>query len=123
MKLWEINLGINTEYRMTFGVNRINVICKDGDLYKENETSMDIGLARLTDLYTLNFLVNDCSFDVLWDKLEKDTKVICLYGGYRWLNRHLKEYKDGKILVYEEGRTSHTDNGNWDLFKIEDVKL
>lgn len=121
MKLSEINLNINTEYRMTFGVNRFNVICKDGDLYKATTTGL--GLKKLTDEYCLDFLINGCSFDVLWDKLEKDTKVICLYGGYHWLNRHLKEYKDGKILVYEEGRTSHTDNGNWDSFKIEDVKL
>ena len=116
MKLSEINLGINTEYRMTFGVNRFNVICKDGDLYKE--TSTGLGLKKLTDEFCLDFIVNNCEFETLWDKLEKDTKVICLYGGYHWLNRHLKEYKDGKILVYEEGRTSHTDNGNWDSFKI-----
>ena len=121
MKLSEINLSINTEYRMTFGVNRFNVICKDGDLYKE--TSTRLGLKKLTDEFCLDFIVNNCEFETLWDKLEKDTKVICLYEGYRWLNRHLKEYKDGKILVYEEGRTSHTDDGNWDSFKIEDVKL
>lgn len=119
MKLSEINLGIKAEYKIKFGDNRFDVLCKDGDLYKRTY----LGLQKLTDGYSLNFIINKCDFEILWDKLEKDTKVICLYGGYHWLNRHLKEYRDGKILVYEEGRTSHTDNGNWDSFKIEDVKL
>lgn len=119
MKLSEINLSINTGYKIAFGVNRFNVICKDGNLYKE--TSTGLGLKKLTDEYSLDFIVNNCEFEILWDKIERDTKVLCYE--HIWRKRHFKEYKDGKIIVYDSGRTSYTDDGSFETYEKEYVKL
>jgi len=123
MKLWEINLDINTGYKIAFGVNRFNVICKDGDLYKE--TSTGLGLKKLTDEYSLDFIVNNCEFEILWDKIERDTKVLCASNGL--VRRHFKEVckVTKKIKVYPDGKTSFTTTCDlhFELYDKKDVIL
>lgn len=51
-----------------------------------------------------------------WTTLKLNTKVYVRNSLYdKWLPRHFKEYKDGKIYVFCLGRTSFTANGENDV--------
>ena len=56
-----------------------------------------------------------------WDKVEVDTKVLVRdRPDDEWLKRHFAKYEDGKVYVFEDGRTSWSDRGikHWQETKL-----
>ena len=47
-----------------------------------------------------------------WNKVEVDTKVLVRDRPYNeWLKRHFAKYEDGKVYVFNDGRTSWSSRG------------
>lgn len=59
-----------------------------------------------------------------WENIEVDTKVITIgdRSGTEY-KLHFKEFKNGKIITFGNGRTSFSTDGNCVRWGVEDVKL
>ena len=56
-----------------------------------------------------------------WNKVEVDTKVLVRDRPYNeWLKRHFAKYEDGKVYVFNDGRTSWSSRGitHWEETKL-----
>ena len=56
-----------------------------------------------------------------WDEVEVDTKVLVRDRPYNeWLKRHFAKYEDGKVYVFNDGRTSWNNEGitHWEETKL-----
>ena len=56
-----------------------------------------------------------------WNKVEVDTKVLVRDRSYNeWLKRHFAKYEDGKVYVFNDGRTSWSSRGitHWEETKL-----
>lgn len=56
-----------------------------------------------------------------WSKVEVDTKVLVRNKpNDEWLKRHFAKYEDGKVYVFENGRTSWNSRGitHWEETKL-----
>ena len=56
-----------------------------------------------------------------WDEVEVDTKVLVRDRPYNeWLKRHFAKYEDGKVYVFNDGRTSWSSRGitHWEETKL-----
>ena len=56
-----------------------------------------------------------------WNKVEVDTKVLVRDRPYNeWLKRHFAKYEDGKVYVFDDGRTSWNCRGitHWEETKL-----
>ena len=56
-----------------------------------------------------------------WNKVEVDTKVLVRDRPYNeWLKRHLAKYENGKVYVFDDGRTSWNCRGitHWEETKL-----
>ena len=59
--------------------------------------------------------------EIDWDKVEVDTKVLVRDRPYNeWLKRHFAKYEDGKVYVFNDGRTSWSSRGitHWEETKL-----
>ena len=59
--------------------------------------------------------------EVDWDEVEVDTKVLVRDRPYNeWLKRHFAKYEDGKVYVFNDGRTSWSSRGitHWEETKL-----
>ena len=59
--------------------------------------------------------------EVDWNKVEVDTKVLVRDRPYNeWLKRHFAKYEDGKVYVFNDGRTSWSSRGitHWEETKL-----
>ena len=59
--------------------------------------------------------------EVDWDEVEVDTKVLVRDRPYNeWLKRHFAKYEDGKVYVFNDGRTSWSCGGitHWEETKL-----
>ena len=56
-----------------------------------------------------------------WDEVEVDTKVLVRDRPYNeWLKRHFAKYENGKVYVFDDGRTSWNCRGitHWEETKL-----
>ena len=56
-----------------------------------------------------------------WDEVEVDTKVLVRDRPYNeWLKRHFAKYENGKVYVFNDGRTSWNNEGitHWEETKL-----
>ena len=56
-----------------------------------------------------------------WNKVEVDTKVLVRYKPYdEWEKRYFAKYEDGKVYVFNDGRTSWSSRGitHWEETKL-----
>ena len=56
-----------------------------------------------------------------WDEVEVDTKVLVRDRPYNeWLKRHFAKYENGKVYVFNDGRTSWSSRGitHWEETKL-----
>lgn len=56
-----------------------------------------------------------------WNKVEVDTKVLVRDRPYNeWLKRHFAKYENGKVYVFDDGRTSWSCGGitHWEETKL-----
>ena len=56
-----------------------------------------------------------------WDEVEVDTKVLVRDRPYNeWLKRYFAKYEDGKVYVFNDGRTSWNNEGitHWEETKL-----
>ena len=56
-----------------------------------------------------------------WNKVEVDTKVLVRDRPYNeWLKRHFAKYENGKVYVFNDGRTSWSSRGitHWEETKL-----
>ena len=56
-----------------------------------------------------------------WNKVEVDTKVLVRDRPYNeWLKRHFAKYENGKVYVFNDGRTSWNNEGitHWEETKL-----
>ena len=56
-----------------------------------------------------------------WDEVEVDTKVLVRDRPYNeWLKRHFAKYENGKVYVFNDGRTSWNNKGitHWEETKL-----
>ena len=56
-----------------------------------------------------------------WNKVEVDTKVLVRDRPYNeWLKRHFAKYEDGKVYVFNDGRTSWSSRAitHWEETKL-----
>ena len=56
-----------------------------------------------------------------WNKVEVDTKVLVRDRPYNeWLKRHFAKYENGKVYVFNDGRTSWNSRGitHWEETKL-----
>ena len=59
--------------------------------------------------------------EIDWDKVEVDTKVLVRDRPYNeWLKRHFAKYENGKVYVFNDGRTSWSSRGitHWEETKL-----
>ena len=59
--------------------------------------------------------------EVDWDEVEVDTKVLVRDRPYNeWLKRHFAKYENGKVYVFNDGRTSWNNEGitHWEETKL-----
>ena len=59
--------------------------------------------------------------EIDWDKVEVDTKVLVRDRPYNeWLKRHFAKYENGKVYVFNDGRTSWNNEGitHWEETKL-----
>ena len=59
--------------------------------------------------------------EVDWDEVEVDTKVLVRNNpDDNWLKRHFAKYEDGKVYVFNDGRTSWSSRGitHWEETKL-----
>ena len=59
--------------------------------------------------------------EVDWDEVEVDTKVLVRDRPYNeWLKRHFAKYENGKVYVFNDGRTSWNNEGitHWQETKL-----
>ena len=59
--------------------------------------------------------------EIDWNKVEVDTKVLVRDRPYNeWLKRHFAKYENGKVYVFDDGRTSWNCRGitHWEETKL-----
>ena len=59
--------------------------------------------------------------EIDWNKVEVDAKVLVRYKPHNeWLKRHFAKYEDGKVYVFNDGRTSWSSRGitHWEETKL-----
>ena len=100
----------------------VGVQCSDCPLSDyNNKTNCDCAILEL--LYPEKAIEIVMSYEpkVDWTKVPVDTKILVRdYEEENWAKRHFAKYEDGKIYVYDGGKTSFTTNSvsSWRYSKL-----
>lgn len=93
--------------------------CNDGDFVKDNykrKWKVDKGdlicdCGDINNFYTLKQIMEldfKKDYNVDWDKVEVDTKILVSNDYIRWYRRYFAEFKNDKIYTFDNGTTSFT---------------
>ena len=100
----------------------VGVSCSNCPLLEQNNKK-DCGCSSLELLYPEKAIEIVMNYEpkVDWTKVPVDTKVLVRdYEEENWTKRHFAKYEDGKIYVYDGGKTSFTTNSvsSWRYNKL-----